>query len=58
MHMSFLLGNFSIYNALLYTLLYALQFGRIFYEEKILQENEEYAHYMKKVKYRFIPFLV
>lgn len=58
MHMGFLLGNFSVYNALLYALLYALQFGRMYYEEKKLKQNKDYAQYMKKVKYRFIPFLV
>ena len=58
MHIGFLLSNFSVYNALLYALLYSLQFGRMYYEEKTLKQNEDYVHYMKKVKYRFIPFLV
>lgn len=58
MHIGFLLSNFSVYNALLYALLYSLQFGRMYYEEKTLKQNEDYVQYMKKVKYRFIPFLV
>lgn len=58
MHMGFLLGSFSVYNALLYALLYSLQFGRMYYEEKELEKHEDYVQYMKKVKYRFIPFLV
>lgn len=58
MHLGFILGSFSSYNFFLYIFLYILQFGRIYYEEKTLSKNEEYVEYMRKVKFRFIPYLV
>ena len=57
-HMAFLLNNFSWWNVEVLTLLYLFQFLRMHYEEQTLSKNEQYREYKKKVKYRFIPFLI
>lgn len=35
-----------------------LQFIRMYYEERTLSKNEQYREYKKRVKYRFIPFII
>jgi isoprenylcysteine carboxyl methyltransferase len=57
-HMAFLLNNFSWWNVEVLTLLYLFQFLRMHYEEQVLSKNEQYREYKKRVKYRFIPFLL
>lgn len=57
-HMGFLFSNFTLHNLVVYTLLYAFQAGRIYYEEKKLSEWDDYILYKQKVKYRFIPGLI
>ena len=57
-HMAFLLNNFSWWNVEVLTLLYLFQFLRMHYEERVLSKNEQYREYKKKVRYRFIPFLI
>ena len=57
-HMSFLFNNFSLWNIIVFTLLYLFQFLRIIYEEQVLSQNEQYREYKTRVKYRFIPFII
>lgn len=57
-HMSFLFNNFSLWNIIVFTLLYLFQFLRIIYEEQVLSQNEQYREYKTRVKYRFIPFVI
>ena len=57
-HIAFLLNNFSLWNVEVLILLYLLQFLRMHYEEQVLSKNEQYREYKKRVKYRFIPFLL
>lgn len=57
-HLGFFLSNASRWNLLLYIALYGLQILRLMSEERILSANPEYARYMQRVRYRFIPFLV
>lgn len=57
-HMAFLFSLFSIHNLLVYVFLYTIQFGRMYYEEKNLISDPTYQIYTKKVKYKFIPFLI
>jgi isoprenylcysteine carboxyl methyltransferase len=56
--MSFLFNNFSLWNIIVFTLLYLFQFLRIIYEEQVLSQNEQYREYKTRVKYRFIPFII
>ncbi|HHE3648624.1 methyltransferase family protein [Pasteurella multocida] len=57
-HVGFLLNQFSFYNLFVLIILYCFQFGRMYYEEKILSRTEEYCKYKEKVKKRFIPFIL
>ena len=57
-HMAFLLNNFSVWNVEVFVALYILQFVRMYYEERTLSKNEQYREYKKRVKYRFIPFVL
>jgi len=54
-HLGFLAGSFSLRNALLYALLYAVQIGRILEEERLLRQDSEYEAYTRKVRYRLVP---
>jgi protein-S-isoprenylcysteine O-methyltransferase Ste14 len=56
-HMGFLASSFSWTNALLYTLLYAVQIGRVLEEEKLLRQDAQYEAYTRKVRYRLVPFV-
>lgn len=56
-HMGFLLSTFSVWNLSIFVILYFFQAIRIWQEEKVLKKDEEYQAYMKKTKYRFIPYL-
>jgi protein-S-isoprenylcysteine O-methyltransferase Ste14 len=56
-HIGFLLCCFSLHNLCVYTVLYAIQVGRIFLEEKHLAADPEYRSYMQKVRWRLVPFL-
>ena len=49
-HMSFLFNNFSLWNIIVFTLLYLFQFLRIIYEEQVLSQNEQYREYKTRVK--------
>jgi len=56
-HVGFFCFAMSWHNLLVYALLYACQFGRIFEEERILAQSSEYRAYMHVVRYRLIPGL-
>ena len=56
-HLGFVVGSFSIRNAVLYALLYAVQIGRILEEERLLRRDARYAEYAGRVRYRLIPFV-
>jgi protein-S-isoprenylcysteine O-methyltransferase Ste14 len=56
-HVGFLLGSFSLRNALLYVILYTVQIGRILREEHLLQQDTAYAAYAGRVRYRLVPFV-
>lgn len=57
-HVGFFLSNATLWNLVLYIVLYGLQVLRLMSEERILSANPEYARYMQRVRYRFIPFLL
>ncbi|HDR1922580.1 TPA: isoprenylcysteine carboxylmethyltransferase family protein [Pasteurella multocida] len=57
-HVGFLLNQFSFYNLFVFIILYCFQFGRMYYEERILSRTEEYCKYKERVKKRFIPFIL
>ncbi|MFC5570533.1 methyltransferase family protein [Lysobacter yangpyeongensis] len=54
-HMGFLLGNWSLRNALLFATLYFFQAIRIAREERLLSADPEYAAYLLTTRYRVIP---
>jgi protein-S-isoprenylcysteine O-methyltransferase Ste14 len=56
-HMGFLASSFSLGNALLYALLYAVQIGRVLEEEKLLRQDPEYEAYTHRVHYRLVPYV-
>jgi protein-S-isoprenylcysteine O-methyltransferase Ste14 len=56
-HMGFLASSFSWTNALLYTLLYTVQIGRVLEEEKLLRQDPQYEAYTRKVRYRLVPLI-
>ncbi|MGH8460216.1 MAG: methyltransferase family protein [Stenotrophobium sp.] len=55
MHLTYLLGNPTGRNLLIYVLFYCLQLPRIAAEERLLVQNPQYREYLKTVKYRLIP---
>lgn len=56
-HIGFLLYAFSIWNVIVFAILYFFQGIRIWQEEKVLRKDEQYQAYMNKTKYRFIPYV-
>jgi len=56
-HMGYLGCSFSVHNAVVYAILYAVQIGRMWTEERILRNDPAYAAYAARVRYRFIPFV-
>ncbi|SDI64572.1 methyltransferase family protein [Pseudomonas panipatensis] len=56
-HVGFILGAFSIRNAVLLVVLYFFQGIRILEEEKFLRREPEYLKYVKRVRWRAIPGL-
>jgi protein-S-isoprenylcysteine O-methyltransferase Ste14 len=56
-HVGFLLQNFSARNVAVYAVLYAFQIGRIFFEERELSKDIAYQEFMKKTRWRLIPFI-
>jgi protein-S-isoprenylcysteine O-methyltransferase Ste14 len=56
-HMGFLATTFSTRNLVLYMVLYWIQIGRLFQEERLLTKDEAYRAYANRVRFRFLPFL-
>jgi protein-S-isoprenylcysteine O-methyltransferase Ste14 len=52
-----LLQNFSMFNTLVFAIFIIFESMRLFREEKFLFQNKEYKNYMKKVKWRIIPYV-
>lgn len=57
-YLGFLVGNFSLVNLILLILIVTGQVYRAISEEKLLSKDQEYLHYIRKVKYRFLPGLL
>lgn len=57
LHVTYLLGNPTWRNLLIYLFFYALQLLRIAAEERLLSQNPEYREYCRAVKYRLIPWV-
>jgi protein-S-isoprenylcysteine O-methyltransferase Ste14 len=55
MHLTYLLGNPTLRNLLIYFFFYCLQLPRIAAEERLLSQNPQYREYARVVKYRLIP---
>jgi protein-S-isoprenylcysteine O-methyltransferase Ste14 len=47
----------NVYNVAIFIIAIVLYVLRIHFEEQLLREFPEYQEYMKKVRYRFIPFI-
>lgn len=56
-HVGFLLGNFSLQNALVLGALYCAQIVRMLREEAVLGESGEYRDYAARVRWRLVPFV-
>lgn len=56
-YLGFLLGNVSVANLLLVLLTVACQYTRAVSEERILLHDPAYQAYVKRVRYRFIPYI-
>ncbi len=56
-YIGYLNVSFSIFNALVFTGLISLLTIRIFFEEKVLMQNDEYKSYTKKVRHRVLPYI-
>jgi protein-S-isoprenylcysteine O-methyltransferase Ste14 len=56
-HVGFLMLSPTIWNAVIFAAFYAVLIPRIFAEERILGQDEQYRSYMSKVKSRLIPGL-
>ncbi|TAL57062.1 isoprenylcysteine carboxylmethyltransferase family protein [Pandoraea sp.] len=53
----FLLVNFDVRNCIVYGAQFALQAGRIWREERLLSDDEQYRAYRQQVRYRVLPGL-
>lgn len=57
LRVGFLISHFTIYTTTVFVLSTACYFYRAILEERFLSQQGEYKKYMKKTKYRFIPYL-
>jgi protein-S-isoprenylcysteine O-methyltransferase Ste14 len=57
LRIGFLISHFSLYTISLFVVSTACYIYRAILEERFLALQPEYMSYMKKVKYRFIPFI-
>ena len=53
----FFLQNFSVFNTIWWSFWLLCTFWRICIEEKFLSEDEAYAAYKQKVRWRVLPFV-
>ena len=56
-NLGFLLNNGSLYNAVIFFASLAAQILRVLSEERLLSRDADYAAYMKKVRWRLLPFV-
>jgi protein-S-isoprenylcysteine O-methyltransferase Ste14 len=54
---SYVLANTTFENVLVFAFVMGCMFIRMFREEKHLALDAEYRNYMRKVRYRLIPFI-
>ena len=54
-HIGFLMGNMSLRNLLLVTLIFSGQIWRALSEERLLSRDPVYAQYRTAVRFRFVP---
>lgn len=57
LRIGFLLSHFTLYTSTIFVLSTACYVYRAILEEKFLSKQGEYAKYMEKTRYRFIPYL-
>ncbi len=53
--LGYLAHHASIQNATVFSVMLWLYIRRAKYEEQIMQQEERYAQYMRRVRYRFLP---
>ncbi len=58
MNVAYFLLNPTLYNLIVYSLTWALQFARVQREETWLRRDPAYRDYVQAVKFRFIPYVV
>jgi protein-S-isoprenylcysteine O-methyltransferase Ste14 len=56
-HVGFIVGSPSLWNALLYTVTFAIQVARLLREEHFLTREPVYRDYAARVRYRLLPGL-
>jgi len=56
-HLGFLLSNFSLQNVLVLGALYVAQTVRMLREEAVLGSSAEYRDYIRRVRWRIVPFV-
>ena len=54
-HTGFFLTSASVWNACVYAIVWLMFVLRIFAEEKVLSQDEEYRTFMTKTRYRLVP---
>lgn len=57
LRVGYIISHFSLYTVSVALLSTACYVYRAMLEERFLSKQEEYADYMKKVRYRFIPYI-
>ena len=57
LHLGFFMLNPSVWNLLIFSMLYSIKIPRILAEERLLSRDPDYARYMGRVRYRLIPGL-
>ena len=57
-HAGYVIAFPSLFNALLYSVIFAIQVVRVFREERILNNETEYGKYAATVRYRFLPYVI
>jgi protein-S-isoprenylcysteine O-methyltransferase Ste14 len=58
LRVGFLISHFNLFTALVFIVSAGCYVYRAILEERFLMHQPEYREYMKRVKYRFIPFLL
>ena len=58
MNVAYFLLNPTLYNLVVYALVWSCQFGRVQREESWLRRDAAYRDYAKAVRFRFIPYVI